>query len=836
MSGHYGFLKRAELRSSLSLDALYAAHGERDFGNPGWGEASGRILIARLSPFRDVERSTPHLFLARELRDALPTAYLDFSFFPAARDRSALTAAGVPWLHGVASARGGAEFDAVLVSNAYTLELVNLAPLLRNSGIPERRDRREEGGRWPLVVLGGSNSIAAGALYDRDSGDSFVDALYFGEGEGAVGPLAAGLLRAAGLDARERRGAIEALAATLPGLWPTWSRGPVSQARAASGAYPRALPPLLAGEEAGTARLEISKGCPSFCSFCFEGWERKPYRERPLADILAEARRLKAEDGAEAVELASFNFNTHADIVGIIRGLGERFPAVTFQSQRADVLARSPSLVRFEAAAGKRSFTVGIEGISSRARAYFSKGLGDDELRKAIRLMIENGARELKLFYILSGLEEESDVEEFSRFAAWLRSIAGPRPPRIVFSMGELVRMPFTPLAYERLVLEPGPFLALRRRLEAAIAREGFEARAPGRFDEYCLTQVLALAPPGAFGLLGRLAEAGDLYDLSLSKGAWDRARAYLEDRGMLSEVFLGEKAEEYPFPFPFLDPVVPRRKSYARYLDAKALRERPSCLGAACMGCGACDGPLADQKAALEGHELDAAGPDDVEAVLATASALRKPCESWVAWRLEPGAAIAPPAYAATLFRRRLFALLPGLVDDVITAADGFLQAEEGRRRLPGASGDTAFRVLSRRPLSPGELAAGGFLPLASAPGAAMLEPESLRATLRFQGTGASLDTVASLVSAFLAAAAIPHTLSKSGVGAVLVVSDKGRRKRNVLSASATAVAGEGDGDRGPGAVECVLELGPKFDLSALPPLAARRGLRYATIVRLSP
>src|SRR5208337_3436526 len=45
------------------------------FGNPAWEQAACRILILRLSPFADVQRSTPHLFLFRESRTALPDAF-----------------------------------------------------------------------------------------------------------------------------------------------------------------------------------------------------------------------------------------------------------------------------------------------------------------------------------------------------------------------------------------------------------------------------------------------------------------------------------------------------------------------------------------------------------------------------------------------------------------------------------------------------------------------------------------------------------------------------------------------------------------------------------------
>lgn len=251
-------------------------HAETDFGNPPWAGADLRVLIARLSPFRDVERSTPHQFLFRELRDAADGAapdtavYADFSFFPPERERDALSAGGQPWLRGIASGRGAAEFDLVLVSNAYTLELVNLAPALARSGIPPSRDERDRlsrlGTRFPVIALGGSNAMAAGAVAQRaagaEAGDSFADCLFFGEGEGRAGTLALGLARASRLGFDARLAAIDALAAAIEGLWHTRSLRPVRQAKAVGGAYPRSAPPLLAGEESGTVRLEITRGSP----------------------------------------------------------------------------------------------------------------------------------------------------------------------------------------------------------------------------------------------------------------------------------------------------------------------------------------------------------------------------------------------------------------------------------------------------------------------------------------------------------------------------------------------------------------------------------------------
>ena len=131
---------------------------------------------------------------------------------------------------------------------------------------------------------------------------------------------------------------------------------------------------------ADTVRLEISRGCPAFCTFCHEAWERRPYREIPAAAALAAARRLARETGATTVEVSAFNFNTHREMAVIVDGLHRIFDRVNFMSQRADVLARHSWMLPLELAAEKRSFTVGVEGISQRMRHFYAKGLTEAEL------------------------------------------------------------------------------------------------------------------------------------------------------------------------------------------------------------------------------------------------------------------------------------------------------------------------------------------------------------------------------------------------------------------------------------------------------------------------
>ena len=832
-------------------------YGETAFDNPPWAAASARFLIVRLSPFRDVERSTPHQFLYREVRGAIPSAYIDFCFFPTSRERAWNESAPTGAMAGLASSRPAREFDIMLISNSYTLELVNLMPWLMASDIPPSRLAREDaiekgGRRYPLIVLGGSNSMASASMYDETSGDSCVDAVFFGEAEGVLGRLAVRLAEAARSTGQGRRDSLGTIADEITGFWPTGSFGPVMQAKSHldTGFCPdtNALPlagsndwtasPLLAGEEAGTVRLEITRGCPSFCTFCFEGWERKPFREHPLESILAEARRLKLGSGASSVELASYNFNAHSRIVDVIKELHKIFLSVTFQSQRVDILARSPGLIRFEAAAGKKSFTVGVEGISRRARAYYNKELAEGELRSVLTRMIREGARELKLFYILSGFEDEADLAEFSSFSGWLQKAVAERTggaaPRVVFSVGELIRMPFTPLAYERLILQRSQYAAIARALGETVERSGFEYRSPEHFDEYCLSQVLALAPEGSFGLLSAMAARGYAYDRNLSRGAWDFARAWLGERGALSDGYLGEKPRDYPFPYNFVRTVASKDIVYSRFLDAKENRERASCIGSACFACGACGDDDIDgsgkgggsERSAIAAHAVDEATERDIREVEAIIAAKRTPCVAYIKSSIPIGSAKAHKAYETAKFLKGLYAAIPGLAEIVWTAEDAFLKTDDSLARLPGAWGDTCYRILSSRPIDAQAIAQAGYEYI-FAPSA----PERMRVELRFPDT--SKETAATVLSVFLNGAAIPHALHKMPERIELLVADKGIKKRNVMRATIVEQAyAAGSQTRRTAVAE--LLVGAKYDLSSLAAIANKRGVRIDTLVAL--
>jgi len=686
------------LRSGALLESCQAAVSD----NPPWESAAGRYLIVRLSPVRDMASSAGHVFLHRLLRSTLgPGAFIDFSFMPAKTDRRELSAAGIPLMHGILGMRGAADYDAVLMSCSYAPELVNVPILLEGSGMPvrasDRRGSMTDGRPWPAVILGGSNALASQALL-FDDGDSFVDGIFFGEGEGAATGLVRELDLTRGIPAGERAAR---LAAACPSFWPSGSLdGPqvtVARCMDADETPSETAHPILNTPEADTARLQTSRGCPSTCTFCFEGWEHKPYREIPAATILERARELAIGTGANSIELLSFNFNAHTDIAKILTGLNRVFERVGMLSQSADLLLTTPRMIDFELAAGKSSFTIGVEGISEGMRELYSKGLSGQTLCRVLERLARERVREIKLFYILAGIETDDDVSEFESFVKFLAGLRQRNDSalKLNFSFGYLVRMPFTPLRGAGLCLDRKRLQALAERLARIVESAGFESRLAAGWDEYVADQILVLGPYGMASALQAAGEAGVMFYGGFEGDIIRFLKAFLVERGLLDPggmtgPFVERKPDGWKYPFDFVQAAVGPEVLDARLSDAERRVGTPSCMGGfdpaaphgSCRGCGACG--ESSGRSFLTGHSIDVPAPGQVQELAELVRAKRRMRPRYMLARIPPVLSGSTSELLRAWLLRSALSRRPELVGKLFRVEEALWSSPAWRDRAP--------------------------------------------------------------------------------------------------------------------------------------------------------
>jgi radical SAM superfamily enzyme YgiQ (UPF0313 family) len=597
-----------------------------------------------------------------------------------------------------------------MISNAFGLELINLSYLFSTSPLDWSSQNRATMDGLPIIIIGGSNANGLGSIVKFPAAgnpnsnpeevqgpaeDSFADGIFFGEGEGAVGRLAA-ILTGPSPDARQslsskaRKERLLA-AAGIQGFWPCLYTGGTKKAIAIKRPSMPRNPLVLNGNAALEVKLAITAGCPGYCSFCLEGWDRRPYQEGDLDHILADARELRAKTGADTLEVYSYNFNTHARIFDLLFELNRIFPHVSFMSQRVDILAKTRGLFEAELAAGKRSFTFGIEGISARMRAFYHKGIKDEDIESCIDKALAGNVRELKLFFIIAGMEEAQDLEEFSTL---IRHIAGKKratmaSTRVLVSAGFLVRLPFTPLQYAPLDFDANKLSGLDSALSTACEANGVEYRTATTLDEYFVDQTISSAGDRILPWLAATPGKGFVFDSKISRGTWKSLREYCEslhhpgprEDGLVEKFpemsrpqengagkggffwnseFVAEKSKDFRPPLAFIEGKEFWSALYRQFLTSKSFIDREPCLGGRCLACGGCESP--DQKRFMTDHRFVLPGSANYTANLArllAAKAAFKPVFAEAEFPAE--LAFAHTAYRESWALRALSALVPG-------------------------------------------------------------------------------------------------------------------------------------------------------------------------------
>ena len=616
-------------RHLLSLGGLWALGAEPGRPDPAEAEdADLRVLVTRISPYGDVALSRSHGLVAALFREAGKRigkkVFTDFAFAPSFRDARVLEETGIPPLFGTGTGLPPGAFHMMALSCSHNAEFLNLPWLLHGSGIPLSRGARDRADA-PLVILGGAAACHTSPLNgdaEAPGEGGLIDGAVMGDGEASIPALTASLL--AGLGRGDRSARIAALADSVPGFYDPASfrhvfaddgKGPLLRiedaegepcrpaARAAIAAPPGDEPEdshffSFAREGLGILNLAISTGCPCFCTYCREGWETKPYRERPLDAIERAMIAGKAALGAEAFNPSAFNFDMHQALFPLMETAGNLFARVLPKSQRFDVLARRPETAEAAVRLGKRVFTLGLEGISPRLVRYLGKDLEQREVLEGIRCIARAGGSEVKIFLIATGLERGPDFKAFEDLARAVReaSRAGRgRGLRVVFSLTPLIVQPHTPLLYRGRGVEPGRFEKVRSRLKGICRGLGVELRITASVHEINPLQWLATGDRRLTGALVDVSlRSGLRYGKEIPKGAEQALRAALEARDIDPESLYAPPPEKGPFPFSDIAVGVDAGFLRKRYDTALAFESGGYCLGGpvgrgSCRNCGAC-------------------------------------------------------------------------------------------------------------------------------------------------------------------------------------------------------------------------------------------------------
>jgi len=551
-----------------------------------WEKRRWRVLVVRLSTARDTQDSFTHQLLY-QIAAECENVFVDCAWLPPPEDAELFDRDRIAWLTGVVTKRAATEFDCIALSNSIVQELINIPLLLKRSGIPLSKHARMADSKMPLVLLGGANAINCGVLLNSDP---VVDALFVGEDVAAIQGLLT-LCRDEMLGGTTKSDLLAKCAQISGIIIPDEPQTTVKRSPELDRKQLLNTAPVFSGfEGSNVGSLQISEGCPCFCTFCAESWGRKPYRETSLEMCMDAALAMKVSMGLEAITLYSFNFNMHERFKELLSGLYGIVSQVGMKSQRLDGIADDPDLMPLLHAAGKSSITVGIEGISQRLRLRLQKNIDEHQLQAGLKRILSTPLRELKLFFVATGWEEQDDYDEFRKLLLFIgetmRTVG--RLPRIIVSMTPLVRFPFTPL--ERDIAPAAEAVStIINQCERLTSARRFEFRTASSTNDYLFSQIILRSGTEAVwdALVASVGLTGFGYYRDISDRFMNAFMDALTARGYTQDALLGvANLTKLPVELAVTDTFITA--------TATASNDVASCLGTVyqegvCAGCGAC-------------------------------------------------------------------------------------------------------------------------------------------------------------------------------------------------------------------------------------------------------
>ncbi len=341
----------------------------------------------------------------------LPDVVCERVFLPDPEELREYRRTGLPLLT-LESRTPVARFDVLAFSITFEPDELNLVRMLDLAGIPPlARDRDRT---HPLVLAGGPITFL-----NPEPIAPFLDVVAIGEAEALLPPLThalqSGLPREELLETLDLAEGFYVPAQYEVSYHPDGtlarrehrSTSSPRLVRAKMGKREGLLPPATylltsATEMSKKFLVEISRGCPTLCRFCWAGYNYLPKRSFEVESILEVAKAARAQTAD--IGLVSTAVGAHREIVPLLEGLKELGYRISVSSLRFEDLRTE--LLELLSGSGEKTLAVAPEVGTDRLRFAIHKRVGNDEILEKTDLIFSRGIQNLKL-YLMVGLPTE---------------------------------------------------------------------------------------------------------------------------------------------------------------------------------------------------------------------------------------------------------------------------------------------------------------------------------------------------------------------------------------------------------------------------------------------
>jgi hypothetical protein len=309
-----------------------------------------------------------------------------------------------------------------------------------------------------------------------------------------------------------------------------------------------------------------------------------------------------------------------------------------------------------------------MEGISERLRILLQKNLDEKTILTGIDLLLQRNVRQMKVFLIVTGYEQQSDIDEFKSFLEQLkiRCAASSSRPRLTFSFATLFRAPQTPMQFAPPRENEDTLSGLLKTLAAAATSAGFEARISSGPEDAMVSEYIAFADRRHTPVLVEASIGANLrYRGEISRRVLDVWRSSLKKLGLKPLCELPRDLQTI-FPWDDVDTGVSKQFLWRIWQDLQNGREIRACLSqpwgsACCSGCGACASPAEIATLTRMGPPADSTGKLKLPAKTAK-------CQHWLLFSIPEKWAFCTREFIRAALARRLMLDFPELVDSFVS------------------------------------------------------------------------------------------------------------------------------------------------------------------------
>jgi hypothetical protein len=230
-------------------------------------------------------------------------------------------------------------------------------------------------------------------------------------------------------------------------------------------------------------------------------------------------------------------------------------------------------------------------------RNYLHKSLSKNDLEKSLTALISSPIRELKIFLIMTGLENQEDFDEFSALLSFIKQsmAASSRHLRVVLSATALVRFPLTPLEFEDAPL-PAVLKSIVDTIRSLCETNEFEFRMSSSLTDYHVSQLLVRASDNRFfnALITATLRENFVFYRNIPHAFSQSFIDELAKAGIDTEKCLKSAKKSQKKTWHLFDSRVTNKFIAAQHANAANTNDIGYCLGSydtngSCKACGAC-------------------------------------------------------------------------------------------------------------------------------------------------------------------------------------------------------------------------------------------------------